>query len=336
MLERLLRNKVAKIASLCAALLLFWYVQANRTITRDIQVRIEPLKLPDSLVLASKVPAYLNVQIRGPREVMDFPVADLKIRIHADRPRPGDHVPFESELTPRLPAGVEARYSKRVFLDIDREAQRDIPIEPMFNAGHLPGGLRPGYFWIEPPALRLRGPARLLNRIAKVRTRLIDIRMDRAGVFEAYPSIVGLPDFALVVSGQEELRFRMNILPVTGVGPEPGEKEVTIEGISSRCLNGLSAFDLEHEPVQAVVVLPAGQPMPLRNQFEAVFFCPVDAKTGDPVALSQVPVRIQDRRGRSYLAVRLVTPAKTDVRFHRTARTLIQTGRGSFTKPKDK
>ena len=335
MVEKLLRNKVAKVGSLLAAMLLFWYVQANRTITRDIQVRIDPFKLPNNLVFASKVPAYLNVQLRGPREVMDFPVADLKIGLHADRPRAGDRVPFESDLRPRLPAGVEARYSKRVFLDIDREIQRDVPVEPAFETGRLKGGLRPGYSWIEPASLRIRGPSRVIAQIVKVRTRTMEIRLDRPGVFEAYPTLAPLPDFADIAE-DTELRFRMNVLPPSGAGEEPGEKSVTLEGIAARCMNGLSAFDLEHEPIHAVVVLPVTQAAPLRNQFEALFFCPVDAKTGDPVPLENVPVLLADRRSRNYLAVRMVLPSKINVRFRRTARTLIQTGRDNFTKPKEK
>ncbi len=336
MVESLTRNWIAKVGSVLTALLLLWYVQANRTMTRDIQVRIEPIKLPGGLVFASKVPAYLNVQLRGPRELMDFPVSDLKILLHADRPRPGERVPFEAELQPRLPAGVEARYSKRVPLDIDRELVRELPVEPAFTTGRLKAGLRTGYFWVEPASVRVRGPSRLVSELSKVRTRNMDVRMAQAGVFEAFPTIVGLPEFTEVVSDQAELRFRMSILPTTGFGAEQGEKVVRVEGIAARCLNGLTAFDLEHEPIQATVVLPENQPDPQKAQFWAVFYCPVDAKSGDPMPLEQVPVRVLDRYGRGFLAIRAVEPAKANIKFRRTARSLIQTGRETFTKPKEK
>lgn len=337
MMTMLTKNWVAKLGSFLSALMLFWYVQANRTITRDIQVRVEPMKLPGDLVYASKYPAYINVQLRGPRELMDFPVSDLKVRLFSEKPRPGARITFQTLLPNRLPAGVEANYIKRVFLEVDREMQRELPVDPLYSVGKLKNGLRAGYARIEPATLRIKGPARLVQGLTKIQTREVEVRMDRPGVFEAYAYPSGLPDFTELAPDQPfELRFRMLVLPPDSVPVEPGQVAVPVEGIRARCSNGLSAYDLELDPINAVVSMPEGRPAPKATQLEALFYCPVDPKTGEPLPLNGVPVRVEDRFGRNYLSVQLVSPAKTSVRFKRTARSLTQDARSSFAKPKDK
>jgi len=141
-------NWIAKSLSILAALAIFYHVRSSRNVTRDIQVRVVPPQLRWNLTFYSKIPAYINVRLSGPKELMDFPVSEFKILLKNNNPKPRVNI-FRTKLKPELPTGISAQYKRGIEITLDRRATARLPIDPRFNL-KPDAGTEFGYFQVSP------------------------------------------------------------------------------------------------------------------------------------------------------------------------------------------
>jgi len=66
------RDAGLKLLSIGLALLLWLYVQGARVIERDIVVPLRATGLPDSLIVATPLPAHARVRISGPAHAVEL------------------------------------------------------------------------------------------------------------------------------------------------------------------------------------------------------------------------------------------------------------------------
>ena len=285
-------RRVAKLLSLLLALVLVWYVQVNKTVSRDIQVRVEKPRLPGGLIIASKIPVYLNVKLKGAAEHMDFPVSDYRIMLTNPNPRareePGR---FRTILLPELPNNIQAKFQSLVELKIDKLNERILPILPELSYIRT-DRLFLGPLKISPRTIRVRGPARILSGLNAIRTQKIQVE-GKPGDFRTRV-FIQLPEFVTTAPGQPlDIEFSQKIQLMNELkGQEentatiPGESEKTgnsstdqkgllkLENVSFRCANKLpEGYTSETQPFELYVNYPVESKKPEADDFEIRAYC---------------------------------------------------------------
>lgn len=331
------RNLPAKIGSLLVALILTWYVQSNRNITRDIQVRVVPPVLPKNLVFAGKLPSYLKVQLSGPRELMDFPVSDFKILLANANPRPDKKVPFKTVLIPETPGGISAGYQEGVHIRIDRVLIREVPLDPVFVL-NLDEKHRPGYFQVIPSTINISGPWEMVEKIERIKTRVIDVKGEE-GIFIERVFLEDLPPFTTLAGKQSpDVEFSINILRRDAASVQEMQ-DVWLENLKPRCGNRISGFELEAEPISAHIRYPIKLRKPRDGEFEVRVFCNIvtDPEKNTPIVIQDIPVRLNDHYRRPEVQILELSSNKIDLKFKKKAALeLVKKGAKEFTRPKEK
>ncbi len=319
---KLFQNSAAKIGGIASALVLFWYVQSNRTISRDVQIRVKHPTLPNQLVFASKVPVYLNVRLSGPREVMDFPLSDFRIHLSNPNPRAGKKANiYTAVLLPELPRGVQAVMRDRVDVMVDDKMTRVLPVDPDFT---VPEGsaMRPGYFKVNPPTIRVFGPRSIVSGMERISTREIHVDASLAepgtGVFRTRKLIRHLPRFVHLAPEQpRDVEFSIRLLAERGA-PVPEKKIVVLKKIPFRCEQPVTGFTVRPEPeIQVLLRIPSDRREPEARNFEARAHCPLLNRGKPPNRLRKLPVTIVDRRKRDYIEILSLHGSRVDVHFDR-------------------
>ena len=180
-----------KIVSILFAIFLWFYVTAQIEGTETIEVPLEIVNMPESLVVVNDAPRTVEVTMRGARS--DLLKARLfgKTRLTVDLAgAQGRHlsVPLSKGMI-TLPAGVRQedvsiRSPRSLSIELETRVSRSIPVEIVFR-GTLPAGMmlvgRPA---VTPDRVIARGPAGAMNALAAARTEPIELD-GRRGRFSA-------------------------------------------------------------------------------------------------------------------------------------------------------
>lgn len=315
-------NWKLKAGSIFVALLLFWYVQYSRTITRVMNIRVDRPEIPANLTISSRVPSFMNVKIYGPREVMDFNVSEFRVSLKNPRPEVGTNI-YRAQIYPELPNGVGAVYRTEIPLTVDRVMVRQLPVEPILDI-NLPPELRPGYMWTKPRTLRVVGPEDIVSKMDRIRTD----RTVVAGslpVFSNKVLISQLPEFVSLDKNQPfDVDINLRVLP-DNIDPEIDEKLSLVTDISIRCSNdlrGVSMKVMDRNTVDILVMVSDEKIKLKREQLMAEVFCPalVDTDTQEIIpsnTITNVPIFIQDRLNREGVTILDVIPPRVSLEFER-------------------
>lgn len=302
----------AKIGSLVTALLLSWYVHDSRNAIRILQVRVEKPAVPERLVIASRIPSFLNVQVRGPKEQINFPANDLKILLtNPARPDVGETL-YQARLSTELPPGMTAEYRGEIPVTLDRESVRELPIVPMLEVKSEI--LTPGHVVLDRTTVLVQGAAKVLAEMDRVHTQTMIIDGSERTVSRKL--LLGdVGEFVQVAPGQ---RLDVNVT-VRLRGREPEEGETIIHKVPVRCVNEVNGvlFKVEGETVDVVV---SGEKGVTQADLTARIFCPaliaiVDGrgKITSPLRVRQLPVRVEDRFHRPNLQITGVLPPRVNL-----------------------
>ena len=315
-------NWKTKVGSLIMAFFLFAYVQYSRNITRVIQVRVEPPVLPANYVLNGPVPAFMNVRLSGPRDVMDFPVRDLTITLAGTKKKPdrGSNT-FIASLQPELPTGVNASYGVKVPVELDFVRVRRLPVVPDFDLA-LDRGFERGYTHVEPTTIQVRGPSEIVGSMDRITTQRARLDARNRNVVED-TLLVDLPSYVTVLPGQPiEVKVRARVAPRSGeeaLEQDPNLRQV--DNLSIRCSNNPRGLSLvTYTAVTAWVrVLDPEEAEDL--ELEGRIYCPVyyDDKAEEirPFReIQNVPVRLTTPDGPGFEVIAL-EPARIRARFER-------------------
>jgi hypothetical protein len=234
LLGRVASDWPAKVLSLAAALLLFFFYRLNRLEDRYLSVPLA-VTMNEEYAPASQIPRSVRISLRGESNAL-FSVQEDDVRASLDLSA------YRSEGIFRAPVLIEKRGTalgidpleiqadpSEVAVGIERRVARLVPVTPSFR-----GFLSPGYelvsFDISPPEVEIYGPSSAVARVADVSTDFIELS-GRSADFKAKVKLLK-KESLVFVSGTDTVEFgavvrrslavrtleRLPILPV-GLGP---------------------------------------------------------------------------------------------------------------------
>jgi len=176
---RMTSNWPAKVLSLAAALLLFFFYRLNRLEDRYISAPLSVV-LNDDFVPSSQIPRAVRITLRGESNTL-FKIQDDDLKATLDLSS------YRSEGVIHAPVQVEQRGSALgvdplmiqvepadVEINLEHKLSRIVPVTPTFR-----GFLEPGYelvsFDINPPEVEITGPASVVNRSSDIPTDFIEL-----------------------------------------------------------------------------------------------------------------------------------------------------------------
>jgi YbbR domain-containing protein len=208
--RRLLSDWPAKVLSLGAALLLFFFYQLNRLEVRYISVPLE-VRSGEDFVPASQYPRSVRVTLRGESNAL-FAIQEDDIAASLDLSS------FRSEGLYRAAVQIERRGTALgvdpleiqvdpadVAVSMERRASRAVPVTPSFR-GFLQSGYELVSFEIEPPDVEIYGPASAVAKVGDVQTEFIELT-GRSADFAVKAKLVKKDDL-VTVSGAGTVDFR--------------------------------------------------------------------------------------------------------------------------------
>ncbi len=203
-------NWPAKVLSLAAALLLFFFYRLDRLEDRYISAPLSVI-MNDDFVPSSQIPRSVRITLRGESNSL-FKIQDDDLRASLDLSL------FHGEGVYRAPVHIEQRDSAlgvdplmiqveptEVEVDLERKLSRIVPVTPTFR-----GFLDPGYelvsFDIMPPEVQITGPASAVNRSSDVPTDFIELT-GKSSDFAASVRLVK-KDSLISLTGSDTVEFR--------------------------------------------------------------------------------------------------------------------------------
>lgn len=315
-----------KVGSLIVSLLLFWYVQDARIMTRIINVRVDRPELPDTLVVSSRIPSFMKVKIYGPREMMDFTASDFRIQLTNQRPGVGE-ILYVASIYPVLPEGLGAEYERKVPVILDREMKRTLPVTPVLDI-NLASGFRKGYTFVEPGALRVRGPAAIVSWLERIRTSQLVVS-GSLPIFKRKVLINSLPEFVYLDQGEPpDVDIQVNLLP-DDLDPGTDDTVEIVQNVPVVCNKHPAGISMSVDGKATVdVMVMAEDPDMLKHikkdQFRAEVACPVyydsdEKKIKPSEKLLGLPVFVNYRGNTNNVIVLDVMPDRLTLKFEKSA-----------------
>lgn len=319
-------NWKTKVGSLIMAFFLFAYVQYSRNITRVIQVRVDPPRLASDFILNGPVPAFMNVRLSGPRDVMDFPVRDLRITLSNTKKKAtrGSNT-FLAKLEPELPTGVNASYRLKVPVELDFERTRRLPVVPDFEV-NLDSGFERGYTYVEPSSIRVTGPAEIVGSMDRVATLKTKLDGRKRNVIED-TLLIDLPNYVSVEPGQPiEVKVYSRITPIIDDTSQAADPSIyRFDDLQLKCVNAPRNISLVTFTAVSAFVKIADPAVVERLELEGRVFCPVYFDDDEEVIrpfreIQNLPVQLVTGNGET-IDVLTLKPSRVRLRFEREAPT---------------
>lgn len=277
----------ARAGAIVVALVLALYVQFAQNVTKVMHIRVNPPQIPPALAFSSKIPSFMEVELYGNEDLMDFTPADFKLQLTNQKPVRGENV-YRVKLIPEVPDGIEAAYPREMRIQLDEILYRELPVVPVFEQPiETIGGIS-----VRPRSVILRGPAGMVSELDRLATTAIPTA--HQGKFRA--ALAELPDFLTLADGQPS-EVEVDRWPRTGEGS-------LVEGIPVKCVNALPGLKLRTPP--QVRVRASGNPRP--EEFRATVFCPVflDPQTRSirpAFLIEKALVEVEDLTGRERIVL---------------------------------
>jgi YbbR domain-containing protein len=208
--KRLLANWPAKVLSIAAALLLFFFYRLNRLEDRYISIPLS-VSMNDEYVPSSQYPRSVRATLRGESNAL-FSIQEDDVRASLDL------TGYRAEGQYRSPVQIERRGSAlgvdpleirtdpaEVSVTMEKRLTKTVPVTPSFK-----GFLEPGYelvsFELNPSQVEISGPASAISRSSDVQTDFIELA-GRNSDFIVKTRIVK-KDALVSVTGVDSVEFR--------------------------------------------------------------------------------------------------------------------------------
>jgi hypothetical protein len=208
--KRMLANWPAKVLSLAAALLLFFFYRLNRLEDRYVSVPLS-VSMNDEYVPSSQYPRSVRATLKGESSALSS-IQEDDIRASLDLSG------YRAEGQYRAPVQIERKGTalgvdpleirtdpSDVSITMEKRITRVVPVTPSFK-----GFLEPGYellsFELSPSQVEISGPASSVNRALDVQTDFIELA-GRNSDFIVKARIVK-KDGLLSISGADSVEFR--------------------------------------------------------------------------------------------------------------------------------
>jgi YbbR domain-containing protein len=177
-----LENLPVKLVSLAVACFLWFYVTSQEVEQQKLQVPIQVLNVPDSLIYLNEIPDQAEINVRASRKDLLWLRLFDKISMNVDLSQ-AEEGRYSLSLTPKnltLPASIQAQNvsiqsPSGLTFHLDRLVLREIPVR-LVSKSSLPAGhvmRRPPV--VEPPAVSVTGPSQTMSTIDSVPTEAVDL-----------------------------------------------------------------------------------------------------------------------------------------------------------------
>ncbi len=210
LLERVMNDWPAKILSLAAALLLFFFFSLNRLGERYLFVPLA-ISLNEEYLPSNQFPRSVRVILRGEAESL------VSIR-EDDITASLDLTSFRSEGIHRVNVRIERRGEaagidpleiqvepSEIAVGIEKKARKTVPVTPSFR-GFLESGYELISYALDPAQIQISGPAGAVARTTDIPTDFIELA-GRNGDFTARVNLLKKEGLN-VVNGQDSVEFR--------------------------------------------------------------------------------------------------------------------------------
>ncbi|MBU2552561.1 MAG: hypothetical protein KKB20_29380 [Proteobacteria bacterium] len=243
-------NPGLKLLALVLAVFL-WFVAVGREEAEVSQpVPLEMINIPQNMVISNKVPAGINIRIRG-AVAMIRQLANRKLRFSLDlgeaKKGPASFTLVPDDLD--LPRGLEVTHLEPSVVTVELEPviTRTIRVLPVIK-GEPRAGFVIEDISLEPRQIQVKGPENLVKSLDTVWTEPVDVtQLTGTSTLTTRPA---LPDVSLSIVGSPQIKAEIRM----------GEKIVTrtLDGISVQVINAASRFDIKPDKVTLTLRGPLG------------------------------------------------------------------------------
>lgn len=228
--------------SLGLAVLLWYFVVGEDQVDMNVEIPVEIINLPPTLVISNDFKKKIKVSVRGPRslaqDLKNKPIfrsvdlADVKV---------GSFVvenTVESIAFPRLITVLRLQPASIVLL-LDELAEKRFPVDPV-TVGQVAEGYMLKSLTLKPAAIEVSGPRNILDSIMAMKTSLIYLdglkqsveRQVRLNLNQALQDLTGEVVVSAAIVVEEILQQRrVENIPIA-LGPEMAAYKICPETLS--------------------------------------------------------------------------------------------------------
>ena len=175
-LKHFIRNWKAKVVSLFIGIAVFAYVQELKMETMNISVPVVYEARPSNMLWVDEPPRFIKITIRGRKEDLKFPTANLTARVDLSGARNGSRrysIVFDRA---QIPEKIKILSIPQYFvIKFEENSIKNVFIKAVFE-GKLEQGYNRGRAIINPQKIEIRGPTSVLERIKTVETEPINLK----------------------------------------------------------------------------------------------------------------------------------------------------------------
>ncbi|BCL61019.1 hypothetical protein DGMP_17120 [Desulfomarina profundi] len=171
------KDWILKFASLCLAVILWYYVGGENRVDKNVMIPIEIINLPRDLVISNQFKKEIEVTVSGPRAlILDMSNKAITRQIDLSAATPGTMVIENSNQHIPVPRGITVQrvQPSSIILSLDKLIQKRFPVTAKTvgrpAAGYILKGLH-----TEPDVISITGPQTVLSRIDELYTNAINL-----------------------------------------------------------------------------------------------------------------------------------------------------------------
>lgn len=265
-----LENWGLKLLSLAFAVLLWMFVVGENRSEVSLSLPLELTRVPQSMVVVSRVPEAIRVRLNGPRSLLaGIKPNQLVVRLDLEGVQPGisGYEILPSRLN--LPRGIEVTYISPsvITLEADVKTRKVVPVKPRLR-GTPAEGFEVAGVRAEPAEVEVEGAERAVGQLRELPTDVVDVTGLDGSV--ARPVELAYPEPSLRAVNKKAVRVEVAVqemrgerefiqvpvaIPRPGLRTHPPAVNVKVEG-TLRAVSRLTAKDI------VAKVEPFGEQLP--------------------------------------------------------------------------
>lgn len=206
-----LENWGLKLLSLAFATLLWMFVVGEKRSEVSLSLPLELNRVPENMVIVSRVPESIRVRINGPRTLIaSVNPQQLAVRLDLEGIQPGISA---FEILPsrlNLPRGIEVTYISPsvITLEADLRVAKKVPVKPRIR-GTPAEGFEVADVQVEPPEVEVEGAERVIRQLREIPTEVVDVTGLDGSV--SRPVELAFPDPSVRQVEKRPIRLSVNI-----------------------------------------------------------------------------------------------------------------------------
>ncbi len=309
----------AKLGSLIIAILLYFYVQYTKTITKSFYIKVDSPTLPNNLIFSEELPTFVKVHFYGPQEIINLNQDNFRVLMVNTGPSPGKNK-FKLELIPPPPYPIQFQLEpSELEILIDNKRRKALPLIPKYE---LKSSKMVSYININPSSLIIEGPEKILNRLDRLTLSTINLN-EKSNLYYGKVLIQDIPKFTKLVENQpfeiqlevkyfseEEFQQKITNLPVG--------YNIFEETLPINCSNSIGRLEFVNEVKVQITYI--SRFYLTKRILKAEVYCPVELNSItqqiEPSAfISGLPVIIKNESDIKDFEILKVKPLFVDIEF---------------------